>query len=168
MTQGAIQSAAFLFFAFVAIVSGISMLTAERVIHSAVFMLVGMFSVAGIFMLLGAEFLAAVQIVVYAGAVVVLVLFTIMLTVQRTATADRRRELSTGAGLVVLVFGGLIYAVLASRPLAFSGAAAPGVDVTQLGLALFSPAWVLPFELASVVLLIALVGAIYISLQSDR
>lgn len=156
----------FLVLAFVLIVSAISMIAAERVVHSAAFLLVAMLAAAGILVLLGAEFLAAMQVMVYAGAVMVMVLFTIMLTVGTTPSLDRRRELSAGAALIAVVFGGLVYAVLASKPLAAGAVEAPQTSVARFGEILFTQ-YVLPFELASVVLLIALVAAVFIAMDEE-
>lgn len=159
----------FLTFALLIIMSGIFMIIAERVVHSAVFLLIAMLATAGIFTLLEAEFLAAMQVMVYAGAVMVLMLFTIMLTVtQPEEGRNRVRELSLTAGLIALVFLGVVYSVLGSaeRPLPVGQPDAPLSTVAHLGELLFRN-WVLPFELASIVLLIALVGAIRMAMSRE-
>lgn len=161
------QTIGFLAFAFLIIISGISMIAARRVIHSAIFLLVAMLSVAGIYTLLGAQFLAAMQVMVYAGAVMVLVLFTVMLTLSAEPAPARRRELSRSALAIAAAFGFLVYSVLAGRPVAMGQAVAPETSVAALGTVLFKD-WVLPFELASVVLLIALVAAVHIALEGER
>ncbi len=74
----------FFFISFITIVSSIMVLEAEEIFHSALFLALLLVSVAGIFLMMGAEFLAAIQVLVYAGGVIVLVLFAIMLT-QRVA-----------------------------------------------------------------------------------
>lgn len=160
----------FLAFAMLIIMSGIFMIIAERVVHSAVFLLIAMLATAGVFTLLEAEFLAAMQIMVYAGAVMVMMLFTIMLTVaQPDEQRNRARELSLTAGLTALVFLGVVYSVLGSaeRPLPVGQPDAGASTVARLGELLFRN-WVLPFELASIVLLIALVGAIRIALSGEE
>lgn len=70
----------FFFISFVTIASSIMVLEAEEIFHSALFLALLLVSVAGIFLLMGAEFIAAIQVLVYAGGVIVLVLFAIMLT----------------------------------------------------------------------------------------
>ncbi len=70
----------FFIVSFISIASSVMVLQAEEIFHSALFLALLLVSVAGIFLLMGAEFLAAVQVMVYAGAVIVLVLFAIMLT----------------------------------------------------------------------------------------
>jgi NADH:ubiquinone oxidoreductase subunit 6 (subunit J) len=132
----------------------------HNVVHAAFWLLEVMMAVAGLFMLLSAGFLALVQIMVYAGAVTVLLLFTVMLTLRHREDAERPLDLSwsaAGIALAVLVAAG---AVIASfRPaLAHAPAVTPGI--AEFGRLLFTQ-WALPFEIASVVLLIALVGAVW-------
>lgn len=160
----------FLVFSLMIVLSGISMITAERVVHSAVYLLIAMLAAAGIYTLLEAEFLAAMQVLIYAGAVMVLLLFTIMLTITRPETLGQRtRELSLAAGLVALVFWGVVYTVLFRhpRPLPEGFVKGGASTVGRLGELLFTR-WVLPFELASIVLLIALVGAIRIAMSKEE
>ena len=145
----------------IATVGGALMVVLSRnVVHAAYWLLEVMIAVAGLFLLLSAGFLALVQLMVYAGAVSVLVLFTVMLTLRRREDAERPLDLSWAAGgvaLAVLVTTGA--AIVAYRPVAPRGAAvAP--NVASFGRLLFT-GWALPFEIASVILLIALVGAVW-------
>jgi NADH-quinone oxidoreductase subunit J len=145
----------------IATVGGALMVVLSRnVVHAAYWLLEVMIAVAGLFMLLSAGFLALVQLMVYAGAVSVLVLFTVMLTLRRREDAERPLDLSWAAGgvaLAVLVATGA--AIVAYRPVVPRGAAV-AANVASFGRLLFT-GWALPFEIASVVLLIALVGAVW-------
>jgi NADH:ubiquinone oxidoreductase subunit 6 (subunit J) len=145
----------------IATVGGALMVVLSRnVVHAAFWLLEVMVAVGGLFMLLSAGFLALVQIMVYAGAVSVLVLFTVMLTLRRREDAERPLDLSWAAGgvaVAVLVATGA--AVSSYRPVAPAAAAAPPT-VASFGRLLFT-GWALPFEVASVILLIALVGAVW-------
>ena len=149
-------------------VGGASMVVLSRnVVHAAFWLLEVMMAIAGLFMLLSAGFLALIQGMVYAGAVSVLVLFTVMLTLWRREDAERSLDLSWSAGLIAL---GVLVAVVA----AIAGFAVPHVvaplttpGIAEFGQLLFTER-ALPFEIASVVLLIALVGAVWWAGGEDR
>jgi NADH-quinone oxidoreductase subunit J len=157
----------FYLLAALAIVSAIGVVTMPNVVHAALFLILSLLAVAGFYILLSSEFLALVQVLVYAGAVATIILFGLMLT--------RGREMpSVGAGaqwpLALLVSGALIVVLVT----AVLDSAWPGdagevtmVGINALGGALFRD-WLLPFELASVLLLIALIGAIVISSQEEE
>ncbi|MRR12805.1 NADH-quinone oxidoreductase subunit J, partial [bacterium] len=122
-----------------------------------------MLACGGLFLLLSAEFLALVQVLVYAGAVSVLALFVIMLTLRRREDAVRPLDASLSGAALAVVFGVIIYIGLSRfTPLL---APMPEVvpDVAAFGRILFSVngGWVLPFEIASLLLLVALVGAVW-------
>jgi len=150
----------FVVLAIAALGGSIMVVLSRNIVHAAFWLLEVMMAVAGLFMLLSAGFLALVQVMVYAGAVSVLVLFTVMLTLRRREDAVRSLDLSWSAGgiaLAVLVASGA--AIASFKPdLVTAPAVTPGVEA--FGRALFT-AWALPFEIASVVLLIALVGAVW-------
>jgi NADH-quinone oxidoreductase subunit J len=150
----------------VLIVGGAGLMLASRnVVHAAFWMLETMLATAALYLLLSAEFLALVQIMVYAGAVAVLIIFTVMLTLRRREDAVRPRDVSVSALALAALFGALMYVAIsraAMVPTVPAPAAAPGI--MALGTALFST-WVLPFELASVILLVGLVGAVWWALS---
>ncbi len=160
----------FLYFAAVIIVSAVLMITRRNPVHSVLFMLLLFFHIAGLFVLLNAEFLAAVQIIVYAGAILILYLFVVMLlNVDRegqAARANRYWPWIAGFGAVIL----LEMALLLSRG-SFPAAAGrvvqePGAGVKALGIALYTN-YLVPFEIASVILLVGLVGAVMLA-KKDR
>ena len=152
--------APFLVLAIAALGGAVMVVASRNVVHAAFWLLEVMMAVAGLFMLLSAGFLALVQVMVYAGAVSVLVLFTVMLTLRRREDAVRSLDLKWGAaGIAAAVLATAFAAIASFAPqLAKAPAATPGVDA--FGRALFT-SWSLPFEIASVVLLVALVGAVW-------
>jgi len=137
-------------------------------VTSAMFLVLTIASLAGLFVLLNAYFLAAVQILVYAGAVIVLFLFVIMLLDLREEERRRINKFGLVAGLVsVGILGFLTVKIIvqsgigAGRSPQLDGATAP------LGRALFTQ-YLLPFEIVSVLLLVAMVGVILLSKKDLR
>ncbi len=161
------EGAFFLLFAAVAIGSGLMVVMARNPIHSALSLIVSLVQVAAIFVLLGSPFLAAIQIFVYVGAVMVLFLFVIMMLDVRKEARTRFLEKGIAPTLVVLVLlgGEMIALLLGSQrfPVLSAGAAGGGAgSIEELSKTLFTD-YLLPFEVASVILLVALVGAILLA-----
>ena len=170
-----LATVAFWVIAFVIVGSALMVVLSRNIVHAALFLVVVFGAASGIYILLNAEFIAIVQILIYAGAVTILVLFAIMLTQN---SMSRNSNPFSGqwwlAGLIcVLLGGGIIYAVSnspmkigsASSPLDLTGTASGGGTIVRLGQLLYSPfaySFVLPFEIASIVLLVAIIGAIVI------
>jgi NADH-quinone oxidoreductase subunit J len=133
-------------------------------VTSAMFLVLTIVSLAGLFVLLHAFFLAAVQILVYAGAVMVLFLFVIMLLDLKE---ESRRKIKAGAGLLGLVAAGGIASLMinvirqSNVGVGLSPASAEGSSLA-LGKKLFTD-YALPFELISLVLLVAMIGAVLLS-----
>jgi NADH:ubiquinone oxidoreductase subunit 6 (subunit J) len=150
----------FLVLAIAALGGGVMVVLSRNVIHAAFWLLEVMMAIAGLFMLLSAGYLALVQVMVYAGAVSVLVLFTVMLTLRRREDALRSLDLNWGAGAIAAAVFAAAGTAIASYapPVATAPAVTPGVEA--FGRALFT-SWALPFEIASIILLIALVGAVW-------
>jgi len=152
----------------VALGSGVLVVTSKQLVHAALWLVVSFAAVAACYLLLTAEFVAWVQVLIYVGAIVVLLLFGIMLTrapIGRSADLDSGNRIAalvvaagTAATLVTVLVRALrtAYADLSGDPAGSAGA---------VGDSLFR-SWVLPFELLSVLLLAALVGAIVLS-RSD-
>lgn len=140
----------------------------SNIVHAALWLIVALFGVAVIFVLLSAGFLAVVQVVVYIGAISIILIFAIMLT-RRLITdvgAQTSKSWPWAALIAVVLFGGLAWMLsnwsgFSTLPQPLS----PRTDyVVELGKALVSPnAFVIPFEVASVLLLAALIGAIIIA-----
>jgi len=137
-------------------------------VYSALYLVFSFFSMAGIFLILGAEFIAAIQVIVYAGAIMVLFLFVIMmLNLEREAETPSRhpwqKVFAVFFGLILLItLGGAVYTgVMKVKPI--SAAAQPVVENTKAVAALLFTDYLLPFEIASILLLVAVVGAIYLA-----
>lgn len=145
-------------------VAGVGVVAARNVLHAALALVATLMGVAGIFILLGAEFVGLVQVLVYVGAVVVLFLFGIMLTAARPVgtrpVVDNNQRWMAAA----VAFG--VFSVLAAGMwAAFHGQTLElkhAFPTTELGLALFTE-WILPFEVVSILLLAALIGAIVLA-----
>ena len=158
----------FLASAFVILGSAVMMVTTRNLVHAALWLIVTLFGVAVLYAILDAGFLAVVQVVIYIGAIAILFIFAVMLT--RKEIRDRGAQLNPGwwlGGIVAaLTFVGLYLLVGSWSPFGRPpGAIPPAFDaVGALGNALVSPdAFVLPFEVASVLLVAALVGAVYVA-----
>ncbi len=152
----------FWIFALVAVTSALVVILAKNPVTSALALIVTLFILAGYYVLLCAQFIAAVQVVVYAGAIMVLFLFVIMLlNLQKLPGMFKATSTTLIMGIIV---GGLLFlvALRALTGISLPEAAAYDVDlgsVANLGSKLFTT-YLLPFEIASVLLLSAIVGAI--------
>ncbi|SFR00974.1 NADH-quinone oxidoreductase subunit J family protein [Desulfoscipio geothermicus] len=141
----------------------------RNIVHSVLFLAVTFVAMAGLFLLLDADFIAAVQVLVYAGAVCIMVVFGIML-IQRAdmkATNLFNKQLLAGGGLVALVVA--LCAVLAGRTAwteLVTAQEVPANTVQFIGTLLLSK-YVIPFEVAALLLLVALVGAIVIARDEE-
>ena len=154
----------FTLLALVALGGAINLIVQTHPIHSALSLIVVMVALAGIYLLLGAELLAAVQIIVYAGAIMVLFVFIIMLL---NAGREERTAISRAATYLGVPCGALLTAVLGWR-IALSqpgpmgaGADAPGAS-QALSKMLFT-SYVFPFELTSILILVAILGAVVLA-----
>ncbi|MEA3321248.1 MAG: NADH-quinone oxidoreductase subunit J [Bacillota bacterium] len=159
---------AFLFLAIAAIAGGVLMLNLTKVVHMVVALVFTFISIAGIYVMLSAEFVAAVQILIYSGAITIIMLFGIMLTRHNdeSETSGLGRKIFVGAG--VLGFAAVMYFGLYSLDLGSQDSADLHVNNTeQIGVAIYSK-YVIPFELTSVILLVALVGAIILARRDDE
>lgn len=158
----------FVITAVVTLGAAVMVVIARNLIHAALWLVLALFGVAVIFVLLNAEFFAVVQVLIYIGAIAILMIFAIMLTRRLAQDSGPRFNQNwwLGALLSLFLFGGLAW--MLSTWSGFNATApelAEGADpIRELGQALVSPnAYVLPFELASVLLLAALVGAIVVA-----
>jgi NADH-quinone oxidoreductase subunit J len=156
------EEAIFYVIAAVTVAGGLGVVTARNVVHSALFLILALLGVAAVFVLLAAEFLAIVQVLVYGGAVTILILFAMMLTRVRDTEGPLDGPQRPVAALAAATF--LITTVVAIVETDWRGQTdeATVVDIRQIGDALFTT-WAAPFEIASLVLMVALVGAIILA-----
>ena len=150
----------FVIVAILTLGGGLGVVATRNVVHAALFLLLSLVSVAGIYLLVFAEFLALVQVLIYGGAIVIVLLFAIMLTRSEEyprISDNPQWPLAIVAGL--MVFGVLAASFLWKLPPA-SEPQGPGL--VRIGESLFTN-WAVPFEVVSLVLLVALVGAIIIA-----
>jgi len=139
--------------------------TRRNVFHAALFLILSFFGVAGLYVLLEAPFLAAVQLFIYIGGIAILILFSIMLTreMMNPCIAGENRQWWLAALAAVALCAVLGWMVL-NHKWAPPAGDVPPESITNLGKALVDPAGlVLPFEVASVLLLVALIGAVTIA-----
>ena len=161
----------FLVLAAVAVLSGILMITRANPVNSALFLILNFISLAGIYLTLQAQFVAIIQILVYAGAIMVLVLFVIML-LNLEDEAPLRETLTKrhyASLLLALITLGLIIEVIAWKGSSaidgmtqMSPEAASIGTVEHIGIVLFN-SYVFPFELTSILLLAAMIGAVVLA-----
>jgi len=149
----------------VALASGVMVITRRNAVHSVIWLIVTLFAVGGIFLLQHAEFLFAVQIILYVGGIMVLFLFVVMLVNLDVALkqAQFSRQWQLGLFTAVLVFAQLAYVIykigigmsLPAQP----ASPAPAHNTEAIGQALYQT-YMLPVEIASLLLLVAMVGAV--------
>ncbi|WP_028784092.1 NADH-quinone oxidoreductase subunit J [Thalassobacillus devorans] len=159
---------AFLVLALLAILGGILMLNLTKVIHMLLSLVLTFLAIAGLYVMLSAEFVAIAQVLIYSGAVTIIMIFGIMLTRHNDEQKNQgnlTRNIIVGAG-VVLFF---ITMYISINQVSFGDQATDlHVENTkQIGVELYSK-YVIPFELMSVVLLVALVGAIILAKRDDE
>jgi NADH-quinone oxidoreductase subunit J len=161
------------FYTLSAFILGFAVLvvTTKDTVHSVLFLVLDFLFVAALYVLLNAEFLAAIQVLVYAGGIVVLYLFVVMLVNLKRppeAYSDPRRRSTIGFGLAIAVLveltaiAGWTYA----KPAQLVASASPALPVTgnteQVGWLLYT-SYLIPFEIASMLLLVAMIGAIVLA-----
>ncbi|MDM5309024.1 NADH-quinone oxidoreductase subunit J [Peribacillus frigoritolerans] len=159
---------AFTGLALVAIVGGVLLITLTKVVHMVIALVFTFLGIAGIYMLLSAEFVAIVQILIYSGAITIVMLFGIMLTKHQENDAPAKGGwgnfslLAAIAGFAVAVYLGIYNLDIPVQPTALHEE-----NTKQIGIELFSK-YVIPFEVMSVLLLVALVGAIVLAKKDDE
>ena len=153
----------FYFLAIAAILSAILVITQRNAVHSALALIVTLLSLAGLYLMLYAPFVAGVQIILYAGGIMVLFLFVIMLVSIEKASREEQFNHQWAVGLTAtLVLAALFLYVFAKGKSIFPQRAAvlpESLNTQQVGLWLYGP-YLLPFEVASLLLLVAIVGAV--------
>ena len=171
-----LEAAVFYTLAVLILGLGILVVSARSAVHSVLFLVVNFLLVAVLYVTLGAQFVAVIQVLVYAGGIVVLYLFVVMLVSLKRAPeqhADTRRLGVTGAVLAGVVLLEVIVIVVSSaarsgEPAAAQGAGVPAsisdpmLNTEQIGWVLYTE-YLIPFEVASMLLLVAMIGAIVLA-----
>lgn len=160
----------FYVFALLTIGSAVIVVTVRNIVHAAFSLMVTLFSIAGLYVFLQADFLAATQVIVYVGGILVLILFGVMMTSGRL---DMKLKMERGqlfwGGLVTILIFSLLLGVIRRTPWNVQEelGSVEGT-VSQIGKTILQEEFLLPFEVASVILLIALIGAVLISRKEVR
>lgn len=163
LTDQALTYLAFFALAAIALLGGVLVVSLRNMMHAALALMMSFVGVAGIYILLEAEFIAAVQILIYVGAIAILILFAIMLTrgLMRGTTAAENNQWIAAAGIALLLFAALFFVAIGTH-WPETHTTIKGDLIPKIGEQLVTT-YVLPFEVASLLLLAALVGAISIA-----
>ena len=159
-------------FALITIASALVVVTVRNIVHAAFSLMVTLFGVAGLYVFLQADFLAATQVIVYVGGILVLILFGVMMTSGRLEMRIHieRGQLLLG-GVVALALLMLLLTVIANTP-AWKNLTDDGTEfpptTERIGELILNGPFLLPFEVVSVLLLVALIGAALISRKEVR
>jgi NADH-quinone oxidoreductase subunit J len=158
---------AFFLLSLSAILGGVMMLNSTKVMHMMLSLVLTFISIAGIYVLLSAEFVAVVQILIYSGAVTILMIFGIMLTKHDIESEKPKRNWRNIAALIgIVAFGVVMFLGVNGLSIDASDVDLATNNTKNIGLQLFTN-HIVPFEVMSVLLLIALVGAIILAKSDD-
>jgi len=161
------QEYAFAVLAFVGTVSAIRVVTTRNVVRGALYLVVSLASVGGVFFVTAAEFVGGVQVLIYVGAIVILFLFGLMLTkapIGRDTLDNQQRLLAAIVGLAI--FAGLVFLIQDAFPLDDPKVGLSHTTAAAIGESMFRD-FVLPFEAISFLLLAALIGAVVLARKDD-
>ncbi|MBO8156645.1 MAG: NADH-quinone oxidoreductase subunit J [Bacillaceae bacterium] len=154
---------AFVLLSAASVIGALAMLYVSKVVHMLLSLVLTFFSLAGIYVLLSAEFVAVVQVLIYSGAISIMMIFGIMLTKhhdQEKHPQNIGRSLLAGGG--VIVFFAAVYGAIRKVPFGEQATGLHEANTEQIGIKIFSY-YVIPFEVVSVILLAALVGAVVLA-----
>lgn len=160
----------FAILALLTIVSSVVMISAHRPIDSALSFIITLISIAALFALVNATFLFVVQIIIYAGAILSLILFIIMfLNIKDDNLPDEKykNRWLLATSIIITPFSAILIDLILRSDIAVNGVSDEKFGtIKDVGLTLFSE-WVLPFELVSILLLVALIGSVTLSKRKD-
>ncbi|MDB5361801.1 MAG: nuoJ [Rhodospirillales bacterium] len=167
-----LSALAFYLFAGIAVLSGLMVITARNPVHSVLFLILAFFNAAGLFVLLGAEFLAMILVVVYVGAVAVLFLFVVMMLDINFAALRRgiRQHLALGLAVGIVLLAELVIVVgawavapeVAAHTAPIVNSAVTATNTQALGAILYTR-YIYAFEGSGLILLVAMIGAIVLT-----
>ncbi|MBZ0178135.1 MAG: NADH-quinone oxidoreductase subunit J [Melioribacteraceae bacterium] len=158
----------FYLFALLTLVSAYFVVTNKNIVHSAFFLLFTLFGIAGLYVLLGADFLAVVQIMVYVGGILILLLFGVMITNKITNVSIKTGTIHIiPAAIVIGLFAGALASIMVKTQWQTESAKIPFTTSYALGKSLITE-YVLIFEILGILLLIALIGAASIARREEK
>lgn len=163
------MSSVFIILALVTLLSAVAAMSLRNLVHCALSLVVTFAGLAGFYLQLHAQFVGFAQVLVYIGAVAILIVFAILLT--RSGDTPNRAVLApgwlAGMGVSAIVFAALAWAVLKSGAISRQTPAAPEITVKDIGDALMTR-YVLPLEVIGLLLTAAMIGAVIIAMRDDK
>jgi NADH:ubiquinone oxidoreductase subunit 6 (subunit J) len=171
MPTDVVQTILFLILTAITLGGALGVVSSRNILHAALFLVLSLAGVVGYYVLLNAGFLAAVQLLVYIGAIAILILFAIMLSrgIMAQHQSQRNEQWWMAAAVTLLIF--VVLAVVLWQvqwPVADAAAlGAPSTSLSQLGQVLVGP-YMIPFEVVSVLLLVGLVGAVILARETTE
>jgi NADH-quinone oxidoreductase subunit J len=164
------MEATFYISAGIAILATVMVITSYNMIHALIYLVVSFLAIAVVFYVLGAPFIAALEIIIYAGAIVVLVIFVIMMLNLREETVEEEKKWLTRdififpAILSLILLGELIYIIVVSGSTPLDQ---PAISSKQVGMSLYGP-YVIGVELSGILLMSGIVGAYHLGRQKKK
>lgn len=157
----------FLILAAITIAGAAAAMSLRKLVHCALALAVCLVGLAGLYLDLGAEFVGLAQVLVYVGAVVILIVFAILLTRSEDLPSPKASHILGGLAVSACVFGLLAWAVVTGGAMLGSGAAPTQGAIRQIG-AVMMDRYVLPLEIAGLLLTAALIGAVVIAMEEKH
>lgn len=164
------MQATFYIAAAIAILATIMVITRYNMIHALIYLVVSFLAIAVVFFVLGAPFIAALEIIIYAGAIVVLLIFVIMMLNLRDETVRQERswltrEIYVGPAILsAILLAEMVYIILTADTTALDK---PPIDSTKVGMSLYGP-YVIGVELCGILLMSGIVGAYHLGRQKKK
>ncbi len=161
-----LESLTFFMFSGVLTVSALMVVLARNPVHAVLFLILCFFNAAGLFILLGAEFLAMILVIVYVGAVAVLFLFVVMMLDIDFSSMKRglTNHLPLGIAVALIFFAELVVFEVSSAIAPVAAAAQPVDNTRAIGMVLYTD-YIYPFQISGMILLLAMIGAIVLTLR---
>ncbi|MEC2076029.1 NADH-quinone oxidoreductase subunit J [Metabacillus fastidiosus] len=158
----------FIIFAIIAIYGGLFMIMTKKVVHMIISLVFTFISIACLYVLLLAEFVAVVQILIYSGAITIMMLFGIMLTKHKDETKKKVHwKKNVLVFISIVTFGTVVFLGIYKLDFGTVPQALHENNTEQIGMSLYSH-YIIPFELTSVILLVALIGAIILAKKEEK
>ncbi|MEX1240589.1 MAG: NADH-quinone oxidoreductase subunit J [Cyclobacteriaceae bacterium] len=164
------MEAAFYISAAVAIIATVMVITSYNMIHALIYLVVSFLAIAVVFFALGAAFIAALEIIIYAGAIVVLVIFVIMMLNLREESVEQEKTWLTRdififpSILSAILLAELVYIIVNAETTHFQG---PAISPAEVGMSLYGP-YVIGVELSGILLMSGIVGAYHLGRQKKK